>query len=168
MKPFIQLLFCIIFLLITQTELHAQEKHKPDLKPYSEFNGDSIAYLKVNFGSGGINFYRNHPIKDLLEDLDIKIKTVEINIGGSKEWVWMLNFFVQSSDQLEFIENRVDGYPLAVTLEHYLTKENGELYDSLTQGHRTHYWIPFDEDFQKLIEPLIIGSVYYYGPKQAR
>ncbi len=142
----------------------AQNKHKPDLKPYSQFAPDTVAYLKTNFGSGGFNFYGGRPVKHLLDDIDLEIKIIEIVISGSSDnkRAWQLNFFVESPDQLRFSDGYICNSPVTVTLKHQYQKKDGEIYDLLTEGHTDRYWKPFDEKMRKLVEPLIIGLVNYH------
>ncbi|MCD8186611.1 MAG: hypothetical protein LUD68_09300 [Rikenellaceae bacterium] len=93
---------------------------------------------------------------------------VEIDIVGNKNEVWSIHLFVQSADQVEWMDGQILEFPVSVQLQRSIFKEDGEIYSYLTQGHSRRYARQFDEETRELIEPLIMTTVDYILPKKRR
>ncbi len=154
MKTIVKIMLFMAFLPFACSEVSAQQTHNPNLIPYSQFAPDSLAYLMANFYlHGSSDFYKNRPIKELLDDLVIPVKTVRVSINRSTEEINILSLYVLGGN-----DYRVS---LFVKLLTGIKLEDRELYQKIIDKHPHGHRLVFDDEFRKLIEPLIIGEANF-------
>lgn len=161
---------CAVFLCGVQA-LSAQEKwiiRNHPLYPFSQYNGDTVKYLRQNFDGGAVDLYMGQPMSKFFQDMDssLPIRTcfpyyvARPSVRGTTE-IHLLGFYglVYTKEQLkQMIKEGKKIYAISLLFEKWIddTKEP-EVYNYVRNLGLGRI-LPWTPELQQKIEHLPYGN----------
>lgn len=160
----------IMFLLLMWASLWpvwgcGQTPDKPQLIPWSEFKGDTIAYLESNFSSYTYykRYYPNLKVSDVFSDLEIPVKAIYVDImpGDSKD-VRSIYLLFHSAEYARIIPHKDGHRDIGILLYPALDLHNAERerFEALGQNRTEPFYRVWSDSLYRQIKEIGLNNAY--------